>query len=176
MKSLLPPNSTKLERKIAESNSSAFDMCSIRVMKDIDNVPAHFLPFIAYQHSVDFWDVNWQESLKRESIKASKSQHKIKGTVIAIRNALKIFGYEVKIIEWFQVQPNLIPGTFNIEIDLIGKILDKEVFDEVNRLISDAKSASRHLVNLSIISNPVLSLKNILVHQSALTFLSLPRN
>lgn len=176
MKSLLPPNSTTLERNLTEIGQDAFDLSSIRIIKDIDLVPQQFLPFIAYQKSVDYWDDNWQDSLKRKVIKASKEQHKIKGTAAAIRRALEPFGYEVKLIEWFNASPELPPGTFNLELDLIGKPLSQEVFNEVNRLVSDAKSAARHLGNLTITANPILSIHNILVHQTALTFCSLPRD
>ena len=36
MTSLLPPNSTDLERKFAEAGKDAFDLPSIRIIKDID--------------------------------------------------------------------------------------------------------------------------------------------
>lgn len=176
MKTLLPPNSTQLEKNLTEVGQDAFDLPSIRIIKDIDQVPAQFLPFLAYQKSVDYWDNDWQDALKRKVIKSSKEQHKIKGTVAAIKRALEPFGYEVKLIEWFKAEPNLKPGTFNLELDLIGKSLSQEVFNEVNRLVSDAKSAARHLGNLTITTNPVLSIHNTLVHQTALTFCSLPRD
>ncbi|CAM3017664.1 phage tail protein I [Acinetobacter celticus] len=176
MKSLLPPNSTFLEKNLTKNGKNAFDLPSIRIIKDIDQVPAQFLPFIAYQKSVDYWDENWQDTLKRYVIKKSKEQHKIKGTAAAVKRALEPFGYEVKLIEWFKAEPNLTPGTFNLELDLIGKSLSQEVFNEVNRLVSDAKSVSRHLGNLTITSNPTLTIHNILVHQTANTFCSLPRD
>lgn len=176
MKSLLPPNSTQLERNLTEVGKDAFELPSIRVTKDINQVPAQFLPFIAYQKSVDYWDDDWQDALKRKVIQSSKEQHKIKGTAAAIKRALEPFGYEVKLIEWFKASPELTPGTFNLELDLIGKPLSQEVFNEVNRLVSDAKSAARHLGNLTITANPILSIHNILVHQTALTFCSLPRD
>lgn len=176
MKSLLPPNATQLERNLTEVGKDAFELPSIRVIKDNDQVPAQFLPFIAYQKSVDYWDDDWQDALKRKVIQSSKEQHKIKGTAAAIKRALEPFGYEVKLIEWFKASPELTPGTFNLELDLIGKPLSQEVFNEVNRLVSDAKSAARHLGSLTITANPVLSIHNILVHQTALTFCSLPRD
>lgn len=176
MKSLLPPNSTLLERNLSTTNSSAFDIDSIRIIKDIDNVPAQFLPFLAYQRSVDYWDDNWQESLKRTVIKQSKSQHKIKGTVAAVKRALDPFGYEIKLTEWFDVEPNLTPGTFNLELDLIGRELNFEIYNEVRRLVSDSKSASRHLGSLVITTNPILPVKNIFAHQTAVTFSSSPRD
>lgn len=175
MKSLLPPNSTQLERNLTEVCNDAFELSSIRIVKDMDQVPAQFLPFIAYQKSVDYWDNSWQDALKRKVIQSSKEQHKIKGTAAAIRRALEPFGYEVKLVEWFQAQPNLTPGTFNLELNLIGKSLDQEVYNEVNRLVSDVKSASRHLGNLTITTNPIGTTKIILVHQTAITFSSEPR-
>lgn len=175
MNSLLPPNASKLERKIAQVGRSAFDLPTIRVIRDIDAIPSQFLPFIAWQRSVDYWDENWQDSLKRKVIQDSKQQHKLKGTAAAIKRALEPFGYEVKLIEWFQVEPNLTPGTFNLELDLVGKSLNQEVYYEVNRLVSDAKAASRHLTNLTITTNPILTIRNILVHQTAFTFSSEPK-
>lgn len=175
MNSLLPPNASKLERKIAQVGKSAFDLPTIRVIRDIDAIPSQFLPFIAWQRSVDYWDENWQDSLKRKVIQDSKQQHKLKGTAAAIKRALEPFGYEVKLIEWFQIEPNLTPGTFNLELDLVGKSLNQEVYYEVNRLVSDAKAASRHLTNLTITTNPILTIRNILVHQTAFTFSSEPK-
>ena len=35
MKTLLPPNSTDLERKLAEAGKDAFDLPSIRIIKDM---------------------------------------------------------------------------------------------------------------------------------------------
>ena len=76
MTSLLPPNSTDLERKLAEAGKDAFDLPSIRIIKDIDQVPSQFLPFIAWQKSVDYWDDNWLEELKRKVIKESRDNHR----------------------------------------------------------------------------------------------------
>lgn len=175
MSDLLPPNATELERKIAKVGKEAFDLQSIRVIKDIDTVPAQFLPFIAWQRSVDYWDESWQESLKRSVIKNARDQHRIKGTTAAIKRALEPFGYEVTLVEWFQVEPNLTPGTFNLELNLIGKSLNQEVYNEINRLVFESKAASRHLVNLTVTVNPILTVCNLLVHQTALTFSSFPR-
>lgn len=176
MKSLLPPNATDIEKKLTEVNRGTFDLPSIRIVRNIDDVPSAFLPFLAYQKSVDYWDDNWQEALKRQVIKSSKEQHKIKGTPAAIKRALEPFGYEVKLIEWWQAQPNLTPGTFNLELNAIGKSLNAETYGEINRLVSESKAASRHLVNLTVTINPILTIRNLLVHQTAITFTSHPRS
>ena len=175
MTSLLPPNSTDLERKLAEAGKDAFDLPSIRIIKDIDQVPSQFLPFIAWQKSVDYWDDNWQEELKRKVIKESRDLHRLKGTPTAIKKALEPFGYEVTLIEWFNAEPNLVPGTFNLELNVIGKSLNVETYSEINRLVSESKAASRHLANLTVTINPILTIRNLIVHQTALTYTSEPR-
>ena len=175
MKTLLPPNSTDLERKLAEVGEEAFDLPSVRVIKDIDHVPSQFLPFIAWQRSVDYWDENWQEALKRKVIKESRDLHRLKGTPASIKKALEPFGYEVTLIEWFKAEPNLVPGTFNLELNVIGKSLNAETYSEINRLVSESKAASRHLANLTVTINPILMIRNLIVHQTALTYTSEPR-
>ena len=175
MTSLLPPNSTDLERKLAEVGADAFDLPSIRIIKDIDHVPSQFLPFIAWQKSVDYWDENWQEALKRKVIKESRDLHRLKGTPAAIKKALEPFGYEVTLIEWFKAEPHLVPGTFNLELNVIGKSLNAETYSEINRLVSESKAASRHLANLTVTINPILTIRNLIVHQTALTYTSEPR-
>ncbi|WP_179990005.1 phage tail protein I [Acinetobacter sp. YH1901141] len=175
MKSLLPPNATDLEKKLTEVNCDTFDLPSIRIVKNFDNVPSAFLPFLAYQKSVDYWDDSWQELLKRQVIKSSKEQHKIKGTPASIKRALEPFGYEVTLIEWFKAEPNLVPGTFNLELNVIGKSLNAETYSEINRLVSESKAASRHLANLTVTINPILTTRNLIVHQTALTYTSEPR-
>ena len=175
MNSLLPPNASELESKITQVGKGAFELPSIRVIKDIDDVPSQFLPFIAWQRSVDYWDENWQEALKRKVIKESRDLHRLKGTPAAIKKALEPFGYEVTLIEWFKAEPNLVPGTFNLELNVIGKSLNAETYAEINRLVLESKAASRHLANLTVTINPILMIRNLIVHQTALTYTSEPR-
>ena len=175
MTSLLPPNASELERNITRVGKAAFALPSIRVIKDIAAVPSQFLPFIAWQRSVDYWDESWQEELKRKVIKESRDLHRLKGTPAAIKKALEPFGYEVTLIEWFKAEPNLVPGTFNLELNVIGKSLNAETYSEINRLVSESKAASRHLANLTVTINPILMIRNLIVHQTALTYTSEPR-
>jgi P2-related tail formation protein len=85
------------------------------------------------------------------------------------------FGYEVTLVEWWQMEPKGIPGTFYLELDLVGRPLDESLFKEVNRLVDETKPASRRLSRLTISANPLLSFKNIVAHQSAYTSVSEPK-
>ncbi len=51
-----------------------------------------------------------------------------------------------------------------------------ETYSEINRLVSESKAASRHLANLTVTINPILTTRNLIVHQTALTYTSEPRS
>ncbi|MBJ9373710.1 phage tail protein I [Acinetobacter sp. TGL-Y2] len=156
MSKLLPPNSTKFERNVTDVASQITDLpVEIKSLSSIDQAPDQFLSFLAWQYSVDSWDPDWQPSLQRQLIKKSFRQHQIKGTRTAVREVLAQFGYQCQFQEWFETNPIGVPGTFNLELDLNGLELTQETYAEVNRLIKDAKPASRHLTNLVINVQPV---------------------
>ncbi|MCE6089839.1 phage tail protein [Acinetobacter baumannii] len=52
MKSLLPPNATDLEKKLAEVGADAFNLPSIKLAKDIDHAPSDFLAYLAWERQV----------------------------------------------------------------------------------------------------------------------------
>ncbi|EMI9071349.1 phage tail protein I [Acinetobacter baumannii] len=175
MKSLLPPNATDLEKKLAEIGSDAFNLPSIKLAKDVDHAPSDFLAYLAWERQVNYWRDEWPDALKRHIINQAISQHKIKGTPAAIKRALEPFGFEVKLIEWFQMDPPGKPGTFALELDLVGKELSEETYHEVNRLVEDSKAATRHVSNVQISSNPVLYINTAIALQDAVTIECMPQ-
>lgn len=97
MASLLPPNSTQLERDIEQVTSRISDVPTPAYSPfDIDAAPAALLPWIAWALSVDRWDPDWPVSTKREVLKASVEVHRHKGTKSAIRAAIAAAGYEIQ--------------------------------------------------------------------------------
>ncbi|MCB8769411.1 phage tail protein I [Acinetobacter soli] len=176
MSLLLPANATDIEIKLSDSRKTEIELEQrLNVLINIDSVSDQFLNYLAIQHSVDYWRNEWSPSLKRTVLKQSFNRHKMKGTPAAIKKALEPFGYTTTLVEWWQTNPQGKPGTFYLELDLIGKELNEEVYKEVNRLVRENKPASRHLSNLQITTNPILAICNILVHQTAFTFSSEPK-
>lgn len=92
--SLLPPNSTAVERAI-EQVSARISLIGvpIRDMWNPETCPAAFLPWLAWSLSVDDWDEQWSEAVKRTVIRASIDVHRFKGTVASIKLALRAAGY-----------------------------------------------------------------------------------
>ncbi|MDD1002150.1 phage tail protein I [Pseudomonas sp. TNT2022 ID642] len=149
MKSLLPLNSTQLERAM----EAAFFEKTIVPLRDLynpDTCPVHLLPHLAWAWSVDRWDYRWSEATKRAAIKASFYIHKHKGTIGAIRRVVEPLGYLIEIVEWFKTVPEGVPGTFALKIGVLDTGITEEMYQELERLIDDAKPVTRHMIGLAI--------------------------
>ena len=149
MKSLLPINSTQLERAL----EAAFFEKTIIPLRDLynaDTCPMHLLPHLAWAWSVDRWDYRWTEATKRAAIKASYYIHAHIGTIGALRRVVEPLGYLIEIIEWFNTVPQGVPGTFALKVGVLDTGITEEMYQELERLIDDAKPVTRHLTGLAI--------------------------
>lgn len=97
---LLPPNSTRLERSLADAMSRFAHGQIVRTLWNADTCPASHLPWLAWACSVDDWDDMWTEAEKRQAIKDARIIHQHKGTPGAVRRALAAIGHaDAEIIE-----------------------------------------------------------------------------
>lgn len=149
MKSLLPINSTQLERAM-EATFFEKTIAPLRDLYNADTCPVHLLPHLAWAWSVDRWDYRWTEATKRAAIKASYYIHAHKGTIGALRRVVEPLGYLIEIIEWFKMVPEGTPGTFALKVGVLDTGITEEMYQELERLIDDAKPVSRHLTGLAI--------------------------
>jgi len=149
MKSLLPSNSTQLERAI-EAAFYERTIVPLRTLYNPDTCPVHLLPYLAWAWSVDRWDYRWSEAVKRSAIKASFYIHKHKGTRGALRRVVEPLGYLIEILEWFDMVPQGVPGTFSLKVGVQDAGISEEMYQELTRLIDDAKPVSRHMIGLDI--------------------------
>ncbi|WP_210559072.1 MULTISPECIES: phage tail protein I [unclassified Pseudomonas] len=149
MRSLLPLNSTPLERGI-EATFAETTLIPLRTLYNPDTCPVHLLPHLAWAWSVDRWDPEWPEAVKRAAIKASFYIHKHKGTIGALRRVVEPLGYLIEISEWWQTVPEGVPGTFALKVGVLDTGITEEMYLELERLIDDAKPVSRKLTGLDI--------------------------
>ncbi|WP_323867674.1 phage tail protein I [Xenorhabdus szentirmaii] len=146
---LLPMGSTQLELAAAKACAQLQKVnVPLRELWNPDTCPEPLLPYLAWAWSVDRWDENWPESTKREVIKNSLFLHKHKGTIGAIRRVVEPLGYLIRVKEWWQT--NDAPGTFRLDIGVLDSGITQETFNELEKLIFDAKPVSRHLIGLDI--------------------------
>lgn len=146
-KTLLPPSSTKLEKKLSQAITCDLPV-QLRSLWDPQTCPYELLPYLAWQYSVDYWDENWTEQIKRKVVAEAFEIHQHKGTKEAIRRAVDSFGYLIDLIEWWQNDKT--PGTFSLDIGVLDKGITDESYNELVRIIEDVKPVSRHLSALSL--------------------------
>ena len=147
--SLMPPGSSVLERRLAEACSGISGLTvPLRDLWNPATCPVNFLPYLAWAFSVDRWDESWAETVKRQVVSDAFYIHQHKGTISAIRRVVEPFGFLIRVVEWWQ--NGEAPGTFRLDIGVQDQGITEETYQELERLISDAKPCSRHLLGMSI--------------------------
>lgn len=149
MNSLLPLSSTQLERAIEAAMVEKTEI-PLRTLYNPDTCPAHLLPWLAWTWSVDRWDTRWTEAVKRSAIRSAFYVHAHKGTIGALRRVVEPLGYLIEVLEWWEMKPKGIPGTFALKVGVLDTGITEEAYLELERLIDDAKPVSRHLTGLAI--------------------------
>jgi phage tail P2-like protein len=98
---LLPANASRAERALATAVARISDVPMPH--GDVWNpttCPAALLPWLAWALSVDDWDEDWPEAVKRDVIRRSAEVHRLKGTRAGVRLALDAAGYgDAEIVE-----------------------------------------------------------------------------
>ncbi|MCO5153382.1 MULTISPECIES: phage tail protein I [unclassified Shinella] len=96
---LLPAGSTEPFERVLEQGSAErweqMDIDVIRRAKDPWACPAHLLPYLAHEWSVDLWSDSWNEVQKRRAIDAAVRMHRLKGTEEGLRLAISLAGGEL---------------------------------------------------------------------------------
>lgn len=148
---LLPPNTTAFEKKIVETTAKTTELnTNLSSLIQVDNTPADFLSILAWQFSVDRWQDDWPDDVKRAQIKNSIKVHTYKGTNFALRSIVESFGYSLTIHEWWQETPMNAPGTFQITINTNGRALTEKTSKTLVELLHDAKPLTRELKGIEI--------------------------
>ena len=146
---LLPVGSSVLEVAAAEACAQIESIpAPLRKLWSAADCPVELLPYLAWAWSVDRWDSGWSESTKRAVVSASQYVHKHKGTLGSIRRVVEPLGYLIRIVEWWKTSGE--PGTFRLDVGVLDTGITEEMYNELERLIADAKPCSRHLIGLSI--------------------------
>jgi phage tail P2-like protein len=148
--SLLPPNAATQEITLESVIEPGTDLpIPIRDLWKPDTCPASLLPWLAWALSVDEWDSDWPEAIKRSVIAQSVSIHRKKGTVHAVRRALEILGVQVELREWFE--QNAAPHTFSLtawageNFQAEGEpLLTPQYYDALKRAVDAVKPVRSH--------------------------------
>ncbi|TXH45432.1 MAG: phage tail protein I [Desulfurellales bacterium] len=90
----LPQSSGRAEKALAVGLLAASDIpVPLSDLWNPATCPTVALPWLAWALSVDDWDANWPEAIKRQVVSNSIMIHRRKGTVWAIKQQLAAMGY-----------------------------------------------------------------------------------
>lgn len=138
--SILPLNASDLEKDIELSGKNRIDYIDnpIGTIWNPRIVQSHILPYLAFALSVDKWENDWPDNIKRQVVEASVVVHRRKGTVGAVKKAIEATGINVSFTEWFE--NSSVPHTFtitawsdeNINNDGTTKLLPKAYIDTID--------------------------------------------
>lgn len=156
MTSLLPSNSTSLERALAASTVSDQLPVKIGTLWSAEHCPVAFLPYLAWALSVDFWDLATTETQQRALIAGAIAWHKKRGTPWAIKQALAAVGYPVLELveqaeyhrEWVSAGGRTLDGSWSL--DATATLLPPEAGGAVVR-----RTALNHWAEYAIRLNAV---------------------
>lgn len=148
MSSLLPPNSTALERTLEAVGAYLLDIpVPLRTLWNPETIDARLLPWLAWSTGVDTWKPYWTESVKRARTRQGIDIARHKGTAQAVRDVAEAFGAFVTIKEWWEKDPPGEPGTFDVLLTLSGQggeeasaAIVEDVIEEIMR----TKRATAH--------------------------------
>ena len=119
--SLLPPNASTFERAFEQSTASMGDVATpLRELWNPQTCPVELLPWLAWALSIDNWQSDWPEYIKRSRIASAIDIQRHKGTVKAVKDTVASFGGAVDVVEWWQKSPKGIPHTFDLTLTLSG--------------------------------------------------------
>jgi len=152
MSKLLPPNSTVFEHAFEDAFSRISNVPTpARTFNDPLEAPEVVLPWLAWEKSVDDWNVSWSEEQKRAVISASYHVHCHKGTLGGLETALGALGFKVRIQEWFNMQPPGEPYTFKIFIETSSAEVSPEHYKKLFTIIRNNKNLRSHLIDSTLI-------------------------
>ncbi|MEM4990648.1 phage tail protein I [Collimonas sp. H4R21] len=148
MKSLLPPNSTPLERALeaATARISAVPV-PLRTLHNPDTIELSLLPWLAWHWSVDSWKSYWSEEVRRARVRNAMKIHRQKGTAKAVKDVVATFGGAILLREWWQMTPMGEPYTFELVLTLSGaggQSATAEFVDDVIAEVNRTKSIRSH--------------------------------
>lgn len=148
--SILPPNATPLDRALDQVELDGLGELPIpiRSVWNPQTCPAQLLPWLAWGISIDVWDTNWSEQVKRDAVAGAIEAQRRKGTRSSLRTVLDRFDPLIEIVEWFEDRQYLDPHTFRLELPLktvSGVEYDAALVRELLRDIAAVKPLRSHM-------------------------------
>lgn len=163
---LLPPNASPLERRLEQIFAHRLGLIEpdiLRITKDPEQTPLALLPWLAWENSVDWWNDNWPEDLKRNWTAKSVEIHMKKGTPRIVEQSLEYLGLQAEWIDFWKyadegvittngegVATNSLAGTFRMKV--FRETANEAYLGlwDVEQIINATKTDTRQLDKLTL--------------------------
>lgn len=123
----------------------------------IDELDEKVVDSLAWQFHVDFYDYTLPLDKKRELVKKSKKLHEIKGTPVAVEEAVTTIFGRTELKEWFEYDGD--PYRFSLDIDITDTGASPEELIKLDRLIEAYKNKRSWLDIINIFFTTIGDLK-----------------
>lgn len=149
---ILPPNSTVMEAALDAVAAARLAGITVPIQAAMnpDLCPVVLLPWLAWELSADEWRTEWTEAQKRAYLRNLYFIHKHKGTLGAVRRLLDTLGFNLAIVEWWQMTPQGEPYTFEIRITPTDGDYERALALDWQGLLKLAKNVRSHLTKVSM--------------------------
>lgn len=170
--SLLPPNATALERALEMLAATRLDGIGtpLRETWSANNCPENLLPWLAWGLSIDQWSADWPLHIRRARVASAIDIQRRKGTPKSVVDVVNSFGGNVKVREWFEMEPRGEPHTFSLSVSLGGQGGAAPTADFIDSVIAEVSRtkpvrshfdftvavATRAAIGLRAVARPVI--------------------
>lgn len=146
------PKSADCILQVFQERFDALDTKMPEKARDPLRAPAHLLGHLAWSRGLDYWG-DFSLSTKRQLANLAPANLRIRGTRAAIDNAVAAFATELEIEEWWETDPEGIPGTATATI-AEGSYLETDPATQsiIVRLLARESRKSIHWLVITLIS------------------------
>lgn len=143
--SLLPPNAQPGDRTLEAVTARIGDIAEgLPAIWNPASCPVNLLPWLAWGLSIDIWDQDWSEGVKRELIADAIARQRRKGSVGAVREVLDAFDANLSLHEWFAQATPQAPYTFEIRLPVEPGTGSAALIERVADQVVRVKPARAH--------------------------------
>ncbi|END5526326.1 phage tail protein I [Vibrio vulnificus] len=151
--SKLPPSASSVERALEQVFWEEIQLIErdIRSFLNPWECREDLLPYLAWELSVDDWNDDWDESIKRGVCFNALTVHAYKGTRGGVEYALDALGVTAELVEWFEATPPLKKGRFEVTAWANKNLspgqeafLSEDLYNRIASAIDNAKNTRSH--------------------------------
>ncbi|WP_080497470.1 phage tail protein I [Serratia marcescens] len=141
-KSLLPPNALPLARRIEAAHTVRIENLPVplRALQRPETSALPFIPWLAWDRGVSWWQDSWSEARKRQEIIQAPQVNRHRGTPAAVKLSLSGSPFGTEIVEWFEQEPKGKPYTFTLNVAQDGRPISQTDIQDLKNFVLRAKN------------------------------------